>query len=205
MTTIAGYEIIGPRPDLPDESETLIVAEQARRALMALYGRANGGVASANFAGKDAAGRTLSGHRHAFYLPRDLDGDARLEQLLVCAPDGFSARETRALLDLRAILRGRTRPPLRVRLRDLGPADELAATVAELGPAAVWVSATPYVLARHPKTDHRGRPRLRPDGRQVDGPEEQVLREWRQRVAAATAAVSAGGAEEAPLPGHHAH
>lgn len=197
MATVAFYEIAGPRTALPGEGETLTVAEQARRALMALYGRANGGAVSLNFAGKDAAGRSLSGHRHAFYLPRDTDGDGRLDQILVCAPDGFSARETRALLWLNRIWLGRARPPLLVQLRDLGRAEELAAAAPALGPAREWVSVTPYVLARHPKTDHRGRPRLGPDGRQVDGPEAQVLREWRQRAGAAGSLADAAGGDAA--------
>ena len=201
MATVALYEIAGSPAALPAESETLTVAEQARRALMALYGRANGGAVSPNFAGKDAAGRSLSGHRHAFYLPRDADGDGRLDQILVCAPDGFSARETRALLGLNRIWFGRARPPLLVQLRDLGRAEELAAAAPGLGPAREWVSVTPYVLARHPKTDHRGHPRLGPDGRQVDGPEAQVLLEWRQRASSAgRPADVAGGGAAAALP-----
>lgn len=72
MGAVAVYEISGLRAELPPEGVTLLVAEHTRRALMALYGRANGGAVSPNFAGKDAVGQTLSGHRHAFCVRADV-------------------------------------------------------------------------------------------------------------------------------------
>ena len=38
--------------------------------------------------GKDAAGKPLKGHHHAFYVPTDEDGDGRLDHLTVWTPGG---------------------------------------------------------------------------------------------------------------------
>ena len=59
---------------LPLVTETLPVAEAARRSLMGIYGRRNPSAdgqkgRSAVLAGKDEQGNRLSGHGHAYYLP----------------------------------------------------------------------------------------------------------------------------------------
>lgn len=146
---------------LPLVTETLPLAEAARRALMSLYGRQNqhDSGRSATFAGKDADDRPLAGHRHAYFLPTDEDGDGRLDHLSVYAADGFSVGEIRAMEMLRQIHFGRdrsARPPLRVVLLGTRSAGEQASV--PLGPARVWVSATPYLVTRHART--RGRERV---------------------------------------------
>lgn len=142
---------------LPLVTETLPVAESARRMLMGIYGRqfsqSDGSKAkSAVFAGKDEVSQPLSGHGHAYYLPTDEDGDGRLDHLTVIASDGFGPREVRALDSLRE-LKGPgemlSRHPLRVLLLGLGRLEEY-----EHGPlrtSQVWVSATPFIATRYLK------------------------------------------------------
>lgn len=148
---------------LPLVTETLPVAEAARRALMSIHGR----IAEWNdvrgrspvFSGKGEHGDPLSGHGHAFYLPTDEDGDGRLDHLTVFAREGFGPAERHALDRLRQLATGRKneeRYPLRLLLLGIG-------TLAEyhpgpLGQSRIWVSATPYIAARHAKT--RGRNRI---------------------------------------------
>ena len=79
-------------------TETLPVAESARRMLMGIYGRrfpAPDGSRgrSAIFAGKSADGEPRQGHGHAYYLPTDEDGDGRLDHLTIVAGDGFGKEE----------------------------------------------------------------------------------------------------------------
>jgi len=145
---------------LPLVTETLPVAEAARRALMSIYGcltECEGTRGrSAIFSGKDEHGKPLVGHGHAYFLPADEDNDGRLDHLTVFARDGFADEEQRALDRLRELRTGReseARHPLRLLLLGIGMADEY-----QCGPlreSKVWVSATPYVATRYAKT--RGR------------------------------------------------
>lgn len=148
---------------LPLVTETLPVAEAARRALMSIHGRITerNGVRGRSrlFSGKNEAGDPLAGHRHAYYLPTDEDGDGRLDHLTIFARDGFGPDERRALDRLRQLntgRRGEERHPLRLLLLGMGARDEYCP--GPLRASAVWVSATPYIATRHART--RGRDRI---------------------------------------------
>ena len=153
---------------LPRVTGTLIVAEAARGALMCLCGRITetNGVKGRSpiFSGKDERGTPLAGHRHAYYLPTDEDGDGRLDHLTVCAAAGFGPDEVRAFEQLRQITwrgqRGETpdganRHPLRVLLLGTFPVGRAMPENREphspVGCSRVWLSATPYLVTRHPK------------------------------------------------------
>jgi len=147
---------------LPLVTETLPVAEAARRALMSIYGRLTerNGLRGRSkvFSGKDEHGRALSGHGHACYLPTDEDGDNRLDHLTVFARDGFDGQELRALERLRQVKpRGRDNDvhPLRLLLLGMGTQQEYHP--GPLRGSKVWVSATPYVATRYAKTKGRQR------------------------------------------------
>lgn len=51
----------------------------------------------------------------------------------------------------------------------------------QLGTGQIWESRTPYLLSRHPKSYRNGKPKLGPDGEQVDGPKAQLLSDLRRR------------------------
>ncbi|GIW54969.1 MAG: hypothetical protein KatS3mg082_1373 [Nitrospiraceae bacterium] len=158
---------------LPLVTETLLVAEAARRKLMGIYGRltAKNGVHGRSdvFSGKDAQGTPLTAHRHAYYLPTDEDNDGRLDHLTVYARDGFGLDEQRACDRLRKLRTGRPgedRHPLRLLLLGMGTLDEFGR--GPLQASKVWESATPYVATRYAKTRGRSRVDLRsPDARAV--------------------------------------
>jgi hypothetical protein len=42
-------------------------------------------------------GEPRTGHRHAFFLPADDDGDGRLDRIVICARDGFDCRLSAAM------------------------------------------------------------------------------------------------------------
>jgi len=148
---------------LPLVTETLPVAEGARRALMSVHGRltehdGQRGRSDA-LSGKGEDGSPLQGHRHAYYLPTDEDCDGRLDHFTLVARDGFGPDEMRAIHRLREIRpRGRDNAshPLRVVLLGYGRLDEYQPLPLE--PSREWVSATPYIATRHAKT--RGRDRI---------------------------------------------
>lgn len=137
---------------LPLATESLPLAEQVRLSLMGLYGRLTerNGVRghSPVFSGKDAEGRPLAGHRHAFYLLTDEDGDGRLDHLTIVAEDGFSDEELRALDRLRQ-LRRENGHEVRLLLLALGRWGEVQVSL--LSRASRWASATPFIVTRHPK------------------------------------------------------
>jgi CRISPR-associated protein Csb2 len=142
---------------LPLVTDTLPVAEAARRCLMGIFGRlfpeSDGSRGRSDvFSGKDDGGQPLTGHRHAYYLPADEDGDGRLDHLTIVAEGGLGPGELKALhhLDeLKARKRKESRHPLRVvwlgwgQLGDYRPGP--------LRPSTTWVSATPFVAPRYPK------------------------------------------------------
>lgn len=147
---------------LPLVTETLPVAEAARRALMGIHGQltAKNGLRGRSdvLSGKDEHGQPRTNHRHAYFLPTDEDGDGRLDHLTVYAADGFLPEERRALDRLTALRTGRQdelRHPLRCLLVGMGGSDYGAGPV---GTSEVWESSTPYIANRHAKT--RGRDRV---------------------------------------------
>jgi CRISPR-associated protein Csb2 len=144
---------------LPLVSETLPVAESARRMLMGIYGRkfaeADGSKGrSSVFSGKGADGQPLEGHGHAYYLPTQEDRDAggRLDHLTIVATDGFGRQDLRALdclRDLKSREREQSGHRLRVLLLGLGRLDDYLPW--PVRPSREWVSATPFVAPRHLK------------------------------------------------------
>ncbi len=160
---------------LPMAFDTLRWGELARRCAMAQYGRRNKGAKSETLSGKDSSGKPLSGHRHAFYLPTDEDGDGRLDHLTIWTPGGLDEKEFRAIVSVEKLKLGGGRDPVRLAYQAHGKAEDFRGVSDLFGKSKRWRSLTPYVLPRHVKfrgiKDENGRKRM------VDGPEEQIRRE----------------------------
>ena len=130
---------------LPRVQETVPFAERIRAHLMGIHRRIKNddpNLVSSVFSGKGHDGKCLKGHRHAFYLPLDEDGDGRLDHLLVYAVDPFTSSELNALDLLRSVWQPDRRPDVRLVLISLsaeGPDKR----------SNRWVSATPFVTSRH--------------------------------------------------------
>lgn len=167
--TIARFSLTGPLN--PSVTDTLPLAEAVRSTLMAIYQRRlhlqKHGTAdkpyqerffSQTFSGKDAAGRPLRGHAHAYYLPADEDGDGRLDHLTIVAEQGFTSEEVGVLDRLRQVWLGED-TPLRLLLVGLGSEGDFRSLL--FAKAATWVSATPFLATRYPKL--RGGKRDRPE------------------------------------------
>ncbi len=146
---------------LPLTTDTIRVAEAARVALMSQYGWLTkvGDVKGKSriFSGKEIDGTPITGHRHCYFLPtsESLENQqrGRIDHLTLYTADGFEPNELRAIDRLRQI-RMRDRQdsghPLGVVLLGVGVSSEF-----QPGPIRAfdeWLSATPFVAPRHPKT-----------------------------------------------------
>jgi CRISPR-associated protein Csb2 len=167
---------------LPKVTETLWVADWARLGLNGAFGRRHSGAASQSFTGKTDGRARRDQHQHAFFLPESAESwHDRIDRLYVWSPEGFSEEEMEILRTLR------TFPDLRRQSRERGEPQEHDGQEAErfhlvplallddkdrgkvFGCSRVWVSSTPYLCARYPKRNGK------------DSPEEQILRECKQR------------------------
>lgn len=130
---------------LPLATETLPFAENIRRKLMGIHKKILDGdptAVSPCFSGKNPDGRPVEGHTHAFFLPRDEDGDGRIDHLLVYCKGGFDHDEVQALDYLRSIWQGHGRPDVHLTL--LSMHDD------PTGPRSRrFASHTPFVTVRH--------------------------------------------------------
>jgi CRISPR-associated protein Csb2 len=141
---VARYSLDGTvRPAVQD---TVYFAEIVRRYVQGIYGRQNQNAASTPFSGKQADGQPTTDHQHAFYLPLDEDGDAKLDHMLIVMPPDLSFSELRALSTLSRV-HGPNGTDLTLVLTEIQPAEDEHMT----RPATRWRSITPFVATRHYK------------------------------------------------------
>lgn len=149
----------GNRSALPSVTRTLPQAELFHRAIV---GRAGEGqrVACPELTGRDEEGRPLQRHHaHAHTVPLDLDGDGRLDHILVYAPMGLRDVAQQAIRRLRRTWTKGGAGDLQVAVVGAGELEilrqfpsECASTL--LGPmvgSRVWESLTPFVFPRFVK------------------------------------------------------
>ncbi|MCF8025399.1 MAG: type I-U CRISPR-associated protein Cas5/Cas6 [Desulfobacteraceae bacterium] len=132
-------------PALPHVKETAGFAEKIRRKLMGIHRNIKGGdpkMISSRFSGKDSSGAPLHDHGHAFYLPLDEDYDNRIDHLLIRVNQPFDESELMALDHMGSVWQSGNKPDVQLILTEMS---ETAAMVQ----ADTWVSATPFVTARH--------------------------------------------------------
>lgn len=148
----------GSRTALPTISRALPQAELLHRSLVGRAAR-GGRIECPELTGRDAAGRPLTGHRHAHVLPLDLDRDGHLDHILVHAPMGLGPTAQSAVRSLNRTWTKGGVGELQVALAGHGELDDLreipapidVAVESLLGPkggASSWVSFTPLVLPR---------------------------------------------------------
>jgi CRISPR-associated protein Csb2 len=143
---------------LPLMTDTILVAELMRKAIMKTYSNRWGNeVAPAILTGKSADSSPALAHRHAYFLPRDLDDDGKIDHIDIRLPTDYPHRVHAALMAVRQLWS-----------RQLGLAIDQRFLVANMGHAPLetsrtWETLTPFVLERHPHA-HR------------DQPEEQIRR-----------------------------
>ncbi len=156
----------GSRTALPPVTRTLPQAELFHRAIVGLAAK-GGRVLCPELTGCDEDGERLRGpHEHAHVLPLDLDGDGRLDHVLVHAPMGLGGAAQEAIRSLRRTWTKGGAGEIQLAVAACGPLSllrDLPAPFREsvhrlLGPsggARRWRSATPFVPPRFLKP--RGR------------------------------------------------
>jgi len=135
----------------PDLRRTLRLAEAARAATMRRAEARTGSPLLPSCL--HGPSRAKAPHRHAYWLPHDLDGDGRLDHLAVHVPGGLCAEGAELLdgiVEIRLDGHGRL---------DLVPIPEGPTWAAVMGPARLWLSAVPFFGALH---DTRGSGPQRP-------------------------------------------
>lgn len=135
---------------LPPLSRALPQAELLHRALVSQID----GEQCPALTGKDDSGAPLQGHRHAHYVPLDLDADGHLDHFLVYSPMGLDIVAQGAL---NCVRRTWTKggQDLRLTLAGLGIRSDFARIgglpIPELESARTWRSRTPFVPPRYLK------------------------------------------------------
>ncbi len=132
--------------------QTVAVADVMRAAAMSKYGKLHDAGTSETLTGKDETGTKHLGHRHAHWLPLDLDGDRLLDTILVWAPGGLSTDDLASLVEIRRLnFHGDNRGSVKsmaVGFEASGGLDELNLG-AVVDPATSWRSVTPFLPQRH--------------------------------------------------------
>ena len=136
----------------PKTHVTLRLAQAARAAVMRVAQAQSGSPRLPESLHGPSRGETP--HRHAYWLPCDLDLDGRLDHLAVHVPGGLCA-DGAALLDQLTGLHLDRHGPL-----PLMPVTTDRAIAAIAGPARLWVSAVPFIGALN---------QMRENGRQRPG------------------------------------
>jgi len=130
---------------MPQVTASLEIAERVRIKLMGIHKRIVGDPAlvSPKFSGKQA-GKPMSGHRHAYVLPLDQNGDGRLDHLLIRCHEPFSQSELLALDQLNSLWQSDGKPDIRCTPLLFGNISDVFKKS-----ATTFRSATPFVPPRH--------------------------------------------------------
>jgi hypothetical protein len=145
----------------PSITDSVILAEVMRRAVISRYSDLHGGTATTRLAGKDPAGvGKRTGHDHPFYLPVAADDDPRIIALDVWLPGGCTHAEYRAVTSVRRLISRDWRFG-EIRLHFVGPVSPPT--------GKVWETVTPVVLDRFPKLRGSG-----PAKDLIDSPASQL-------------------------------
>jgi CRISPR-associated protein Csb2 len=157
------------RAVLPPLTDTLLVADRFRSAVLAIYDEIHRGSRvphPRSLSGREADDTVCRDHQHAFWWPTDEDNDGLLDHVTVYAPGGFPIREVDALRRLTRLRQRGGRPDLLVtplfvgRAKDYGPWKE-ADNGQDQG-TDWFVSATPYFCPLHLSHGRTGGSRVRP-------------------------------------------
>jgi CRISPR-associated protein Csb2 len=164
---------------LPQLTEAVKFSEKLRQALLS---RSDGAPV---FAGRDAGGVFLRDHRHTFILPEANGRHGRITHVTLHAEMGFEDEALRALHRL-ASISVHNGHDIQTVLIGVGTPEAFAGTDLEAGQcpllveSKLWVSRTPFVPTRHPKTTRSGEPKLDPRGLQIGSPEHDLGRLLRE-------------------------
>jgi CRISPR-associated protein Csb2 len=154
----------GSTSALPPLTRTLPQGELVHSALVSKVGF--GAEPCPEIIGRGEGGDPLKGHAHCHLLPVDLDGDGRLDHIVVFARMGLGGAAQRAVRNLRKTYMKGGVGELQVAVAGVGALTDLRRIGSGLAPgidrllgpmtgAASWITATPFVPPRHLKKNGR--------------------------------------------------
>jgi CRISPR-associated protein Csb2 len=171
--TAARFAVASQVP--PRLTDALPVAARLRQALMS---HSN---ASPVFLGKDENGTPLKGNRHTYVLPEAYGEHGRLSHVTLFAPMGFDDAARRALEAARRLW-SKSGHSLQLVLLGIGVPEDFAGLKSETGQcplfaaSTTWISRTPFIPTRHPKTTRSGTPKLDAYGLQIGSAQHDLRR-----------------------------
>lgn len=148
MLNVFRYKL---KDQAPPIRETLSLGESARRALLGLYGRLNGGQQSPNLSGKNGDGSPETGAGHTHYIPTDEDNDGFIDHLTVYSRTPFTSPSEIQTLESFEYLRLPDGNLVRMELTGKGPLREFYDSCPLFRPSPFWISATPFFPSRYLK------------------------------------------------------
>lgn len=178
LPTVARYAIASNV--LPRTTAALSIAERVHQALLSRFKDSS---PPPVLLGRDSSGQPLIGHAHAHIFCEPRAKDNTIAHITVYASGGFAAEAQGALRSLGRIW-GYGGHDIELVLIDLGWPETFSDS-ALFQTAKVWESLTPFVPTRHPKTYRDGRPKMSPEGWQIDSPEHEIRR-WLSQHPATT-------------------
>lgn len=142
---------------LPLMTRCLPQAELLHQALVSMLGQ--DASSCPEISGRDPEGKPLQGHQHAHYLPLDLDGDARMDHVLIYSRMGLHAAAQAALSAVRRTWTKGSDKDIFLTCTGMGDLDLFRQKIRDRGdrPLAIlasartWSSLTPFVPPRHVK------------------------------------------------------
>lgn len=151
------------RPVLPPVTDTLLVANRFRNAVMALCQEP-----SPMLSGHEADGAPCEANKHAYWWPVDEDNDGFIDHVMVWAPGGFEIGDADALRRLTRLKQRGGRPDLLVTPTFIGL--DRAYRPWQLDPSrttdgcwtTTFASSTPYFCPVHLSHGKRSGGRVRP-------------------------------------------
>ena len=170
---IARYVVTSTVP--PNLTEGLFLSEKIRSTLLKISN------AHPVFLGKNSEGQISTGHQHAYILPEANGRDGKITHLSIYAKMGFDTDARYALEQLNKVW-GHGGHDVRLILIGMGESEDFAGLnrVAGqsllLGTSRFWISRTPFISTRHPKTYRNGQPKLDNLGIQIGSPEHDLRR-----------------------------
>ncbi len=178
LPKVARYSVAGQV--VPLMTDAISLAERIHTALVSRSGGAS------VFTGHDDSGRPLKGHQHAHIFCESnpvLGGkrSGKITHVTVYAPMGFNHTERLALDGLTKVW-GQGGNDIQLILLGVGQAEDLATNDSDIEGTSMlslsrfWVSRTPFLPTRHPKSTKAGMPKMNKNGLQIGSPEHDLRR-----------------------------
>lgn len=176
--TTARFAVASQVP--PRLTEAISVADRVHKSLVKYSD------SSPVFTGRQEDRCPLSGHGHAHILCESNRASSagkrgEITHIAIHAPIGFGKRERKALdmlkkvwghggHDLQLVLIGVGQP------EDFGGLDTSAGQSPAMCESRVWISRTPFIPTRHPKSTRAGAPKMDEAGLHIGSPEHELIR-----------------------------